>query len=94
MTDRARAGALSALGIAPLEDASPAKSTQSVVPSDPISGGRRSALEAIGIFDDEPVSAPVAPQRLCLLNQKHRAFLKQWERLWPPPHQLMLFPRG
>ena len=68
MTTRNRASAFQSLGIEPLEDASPADSTQSVVPSDPISGGRRnrsSAFRNIGLDSDDqgaiippPVAAP------------------------------------
>ena len=68
MTTRNRASAFQNLGIEPLEDASPADSTQSVVPSDPISGGRRnrsSAFRNIGLDSDDqgaiippPVAAP------------------------------------
>ena len=94
MTDRARAGALSALGIEPLEDASPAKSTQSVVPSDPISGGRRSALEAIGIFDDEPVSAPIAPAAPLPVEPETPGFLETMGTLVAAPTSTDAFPEG
>ena len=95
MTDRRRA--FSALGIDPLEDASPANDANSVVPADIFSGGRRRAFGALGISADAPPSvAPdiVADPVVDPVEPETPGFLETLGSLITQPTATDAFPEG